>query len=87
MSFDPLAIVARAEEAPSDVEAQCDAADLEVINGRSAEALDRLLGLAAESSPEDRDRIRVRLLELFEIIGRTDPVVLKARRRLATVLF
>ena len=87
MSFDPEAIVARASVDPNDVEAQLDAADLEVINGRSAEALDRLLGLAAESSPEDRDRIRVRLLELFEIIGRTDPVVLKARRRLATVLF
>jgi putative thioredoxin len=87
MSFDPEAIVARASVDPNDVEAQLDAADLEIINGRSAEALDRLLGLAAESTPEDRDRIRVRLLELFEIIGRTDPVVLKARRRLATVLF
>ncbi|HQD21182.1 MAG TPA: tetratricopeptide repeat protein [Arachnia sp.] len=87
MSFDPEAIVARASVDPNDVEAQLDAADLEIINGRSAEALDRLLSLAAESTPEDRDRIRVRLLELFEIIGRTDPVVLKARRRLATVLF
>ena len=87
MTFEALAIVARAEESPDDVDAQLDAADLEIINGRSAEALDRLLGLAAESTPEDRDRIRVRLLELFEIIGRTDPLVLKARRRLATVLF
>lgn len=87
MTFDALAIVSRAEESPDDVDAQLDAADLEIINGRSAEALDRLLGLAAEATPEDRDRIRVRLLELFEIIGRTDPVVLKARRRLATVLF
>ena len=87
MSFDPEAIVARASVDPNDVEAQLDAADLEIINGRSAEALDRLLSLAAESTPEDRDRIRVRLLELFEIIGRTDPLVLKARRRLATVLF
>ncbi|HMS37765.1 MAG TPA: tetratricopeptide repeat protein [Arachnia sp.] len=87
MTFDPSAIVARAEGAPDDIDAQFDAADLEIINGRSAGALDRLLGLAAESTPEDRDRIRVRLLELFEIIGRTDPIVLKARRRLATVLF
>jgi putative thioredoxin len=87
MTFDPSAIVARAQGAPDDIDAQFDAADLEIINGRSAEALDRLLGLAAESTPEDRDRIRVRLLELFEIIGRTDPIVLKARRRLATVLF
>ena len=53
----------------------------------SNQAFDRLLGLAAEVTPEERDRIRVRLLELFEIAGRTDQVVLKARRRLATVLF
>ncbi|WP_077351984.1 tetratricopeptide repeat protein [Tessaracoccus flavescens] len=87
MSFDPEAIVAAAAERPDDVQAQFDAADLEVINGRYEEAFDRLLGLVAEVAPEDRDPIRLRLLELFEIAGRTEPVVLKARRRLASVLF
>lgn len=87
MSFDPEAIVAAAAEKPDDVQAQFDAADLEVINGRYEEAFDRLLGLVAEVAPEDRDPIRLRLLELFEIAGRTEPVVLKARRRLASVLF
>ncbi|WP_331715863.1 tetratricopeptide repeat protein [Tessaracoccus coleopterorum] len=67
--------------------AQFDAADLEIINGRYEEALDRLLGLAAELPADERDPVRLRLLELFEVIGRTDKVVLKARRRLATVLF
>ena len=49
----------------------------------------RFSGVLYTADPvgEDRDTIRVRLLELFEIIGRTDPIVLKARRRLATVLF
>ena len=87
MSFDPEAIVADAAEKPDDVQAQFDAADLEVINGRYEEAFDRLLGLVAEVAPEDRDPIRLRILELFEIAGRTEPVVLKARRRLASVLF
>lgn len=87
MSFDPEAIVAAAAEKPDDVQAQFDAADLEVINGRYEEAFDRLLGLVAEVAPEDRDPIRLRILELFEIAGRTEPVVLKARRRLASVLF
>ena len=87
MSFDPEAIVAAAAEQPDDVQAQFDAADLEVINGRYEEAFDRLLGLVAEVAPEDRDPIRLRILELFEIAGRTEPVVLKARRRLASVLF
>lgn len=86
-SFDPAAIVDRANANPEDLAAQLDAADLEIISGRYAEAFERLLGLASQSGPEDRDTIRVRLLELFEVVGRTDPAVLKARRRLATVLF
>ena len=64
-----------------------EAADLEVINGSYEAAFDRLLGVAAEVGPEERDTIRVRILELFEIVGRTDPTVLKARRKLATILF
>ncbi|MFD0867134.1 tetratricopeptide repeat protein, partial [Tessaracoccus lubricantis] len=86
-SFDALEIVERAGADPDDLAAQFDAADLEVINGRYEEAFDRLLGLAAESDADQRDQIRVRLLELFEVAGRTEPVVLKARRRLASVLF
>lgn len=86
-SFDPQSIVAKAAAEPTNTEAQLDAADLEVINGRFEEAFDRLLGLAAEMPAEDRDPIRVRLLELFEVAGRAEPVVLKARRRLASVLF
>ncbi|MBB1483437.1 tetratricopeptide repeat protein [Tessaracoccus sp. MC1865] len=86
-TFNPAEIVARAAAQPDDVAAQLDAADLEIINGRYEEAFDRLLGLAAESDEEQRDAIRVRLLELFEVVGRTEKVVLKARRRLASVLF
>ncbi|MHA7860669.1 co-chaperone YbbN [Tessaracoccus sp. Y36] len=86
-TFNPAEIVARAAAQPDDVAAQLDAADLEVINGRYEEAFDRLLGLAAESDEEQRDAIRVRLLELFEVVGRAEKVVLKARRRLASVLF
>lgn len=87
MAFDPAAIVRDAAALPGDVSAQLAAADLEVIQGASAEAFDRLLGLAGELPAEDREPIRLRLLELFEVVGRTDPLVLKARRRLSTVLF
>lgn len=86
-AFDAPAIVKKAAEHADDVDAQFDAADLEVINGHYEAAFDRLLGLASEVDAEERDRIRLRLLELFEIAGRAEPVVLKARRRLATVLF
>ncbi|MBB1509068.1 tetratricopeptide repeat protein [Tessaracoccus sp. MC1756] len=86
-TFNPAEIVERAAAQPDDVAAQLDAADLEIINGRYEEAFDRLLGLAAESDEEQRDAIRVRLLELFEVVGRAERVVLKARRKLASVLF
>ena len=86
-SFDGAAVVRTAAEHPGDVAAQLDAADLEVIQGEYASAFDRLLGLATEVGPDERETIRVRLLELFEVAGRTSPEVLKARRRLTTVLF
>lgn len=85
--FNPEEIVRRANADDGDVAAQLDAADLEIISGRYEEAFDRLLGLAAGVPAEERDGIRIRLLELFEVVGRAEPVVLKARRRLASVLF
>jgi putative thioredoxin len=38
-------------------------------------------------SGEERNRVRVRLLELFETLGNSDERVLKARRDLMTALF
>lgn len=87
LGFDAARVVERAAGAPDDVAAQLDAADLEVIQGAYEAAFDRLLGLAAEKSSEEREPIRLRLLELFEVVGRTDPVVGRARRRLSSVLF
>lgn len=84
--FDPAQVVENAGK-EEDLDAQLQAADLEVIQGANEQALDRLLDFAATASPEDKETIRVRILELFEVIGRTEPVVLAARRRLATVLF
>lgn len=84
--FDPAQVVANASN-EDDLQAQLNAADLEVIQGANEQALERLLDFAASASPEDKETVRVRVLELFEVIGRTDPIVLAARRRLATVLF
>jgi Thioredoxin domain-containing protein len=36
---------------------------------------------------EERDRARLRLLDLFVVVGDDDPRVLKARRDLASALF
>ena len=87
LSFEPEQIVARANADDADVSAALDAADLEVINGDYEGAFNRLLEVGAKVDAADREQVRLRLLELFEIVGRTDPLVLKARRRLATILF
>lgn len=85
--FDAAAVVADASAKPDDLAAQLRAADLEIIQGASEAAFDRLLGLGAVVGADEREMIRLRILELFEVVGRTDPVVLAARRRLSTLLF
>ncbi len=86
MSFNPAKIVERAKDA-DDVDAQLDAADLEIINGDASGGFDRLISVLRDTSGDDRERVRVRLLELFETVGASDPAVLKARRNLSTALF
>ncbi|HET9127053.1 MAG TPA: tetratricopeptide repeat protein [Propionibacteriaceae bacterium] len=86
MAFDPQQVVARAAD-PDDVDAQLDAADLELINGQPEAAFARLIDVIRDTSGDERERVRVRLLELFETVGRTDPSVLAARRALSTALF
>ena len=78
---------ATAEAAPDDVEAQMVLADLELVEGEVQIALDRLVGLVRRTSGEERDAVRVRLLELFEVLDPADEIVSKARRALSTALF
>lgn len=83
--LDPQETLTRAAD-PADVDAQLDAADLELVQGQVGEAFDRLLSVVRRGGPA-RDTARVRLLELFETVGGTDPRVVKARRDLMTALF
>lgn len=88
MSFNPEEIITRSQAEPDNVDVQLEAADLELINGAPAAAFDRILELIRENrEPEVRERLRVRILELFDAVGKTDPAVLKARRKLSTALF
>ncbi|MDG2497662.1 MAG: tetratricopeptide repeat protein [Aquiluna sp.] len=61
-------------------------ADQMLIAGNAAGSLAVLLD-AFEMATDRRDEIRDRLLELFILIGDSEPEVLAARRRLATMLF
>lgn len=69
-----------------DVDAQLVAADLQMILGDAEGAFARLINVIRHQ-PSDRDRVRVRLLELFEMRGNADPAVNKARRDLMSALF
>ncbi|MGO4955843.1 co-chaperone YbbN [Luteococcus sp. Sow4_B9] len=85
--FDPQIIVTTANAEPQNWSVQMDAADLELINGDPAAAFDRLLQIIRETRDEEREAARLRLLELFDVVGKTDKSVLKARRQLSTALF
>jgi putative thioredoxin len=47
----------------------------------------RLIETVRRTAGDDRETVRVRLLELFEVIGADDPRVVTARSALARVLF
>ncbi|AUG79731.1 thioredoxin [Kitasatospora sp. MMS16-BH015] len=85
--FDPQAVRAAAAADPKDVAAQLDAADLDLVGGHVEDAFGRLVSTVGRTFGEDRDAARVRLLELFEVIGPEDPRVTAARQALARVLF
>jgi putative thioredoxin len=78
---------ARADAAPDDVDAQLAAADLLIAGNDVPGALDRLLKTVARTAGDDRERVRKRLLEFFDLLGPDDPRVAAARRELARSLF
>lgn len=76
-----------AAERPDDVDAQLLVADLDVSGGHVDDAFARLLDLIRASHGDERDRIREHLIELFTVVGVSDPRVAAARRSLATALY
>ena len=83
----PADTLARAEAAPDDVVLQLAAADAELAENRVEASFDRLIGLIRRLRGEDRDPVRNRLVEYFELLGPDDPRVGPARRNLANALF
>lgn len=85
--LDPGAARKNAADNPGDVAAQIAAADLDLVGGHVQDAFGRLVETVRRTAGEDRDAARLRLLELFEVIGADDPRVTAARQALARVLF
>jgi putative thioredoxin len=86
-SYDQARSRRDAAERPADVQAQIAVADIDLASGRIEEAFDRLLGVVRRTSGEDRDRARVHLVSLFDILPPRDPRVTKARSTLSALLF
>ncbi|MCC3651604.1 MULTISPECIES: tetratricopeptide repeat protein [Streptomyces] len=84
---DPQAARKAAADNPADVDAQIAAADLDLVGGHVEDAFGRLVETVRRAAGDERERARLRLLELFEVIGADDPRVTKARTALARVLF
>lgn len=84
---DAEALRSAAAQEPDNVDAQLAVADLDMSGGHVEDAFNRLIRLISRTFGEDRERIRVRLLDLFEIAGPADPRVTKARSALARALF
>ncbi|MDR2373083.1 MAG: tetratricopeptide repeat protein [Bifidobacteriaceae bacterium] len=63
------------------------AADQDVAAGQFAVGFGRLLEALRAAGPEDTERLRLRLLDLFEVAGPDEPAVAQARRRLTALLF
>jgi putative thioredoxin len=84
---DLAAARAAAADRPDDIEAQFLVADLDVSGGHVEDAFGRLIELVKRLTGDDRENVRVRLVELFTVVGTSDPRVSQARRALASALF
>ena len=85
--MDPQQVRKNAAEKPADAEAQIAGADLDLAGGHVEDAFGRLIETVRRTAGDDRDAVRRRLLELFEVVGTDDPRVVDARRALARALF
>ncbi|MBE4694899.1 tetratricopeptide repeat protein [Brevibacterium casei] len=84
---DPAELIAAADADPKDVDAAMAAADAQVVTGDPAGAFSRLISLIRTSTGDQKEALRLRVLDLFEIVGPDDPAVAKARTSLMRALF
>ncbi|MFF2850562.1 tetratricopeptide repeat protein [Streptomyces sp. NPDC058001] len=85
--MDPQQVRKDAADRPADAVAQIAAADLDLMGGHIEDAFGRLVDTVRRTAGDDRDAVRLRLLELFEVVGADDPRVATARKALARALF
>jgi len=85
--YDRAKVRRAAQEQPDDPDAQAKAADLELANGDIDASFSRLLGVIGRTAGQDRDKARLHLLGLFDVLPPRDSRVVKARGKLSSLLF
>jgi putative thioredoxin len=86
-SYDRAKVLREAEENPDDPDAQARVADIDVAMNKVEDGFGRLLNTVRRTSGEERNRARLHLLQLFDVLPPRDPRVTKARATLSSLLF
>lgn len=81
----PAEAIAAADASPADLDLARIAADVELAQGQSEAAFERLLVVVRSAA--DKAPARQALVELFALVGDGDPTVKAARTKLANALF
>jgi putative thioredoxin len=84
---EPAAASRAAAAHPEDIDAQLLVADFAMAGGDAEQAFDRVLAVVKRTSGEDRNKARLRLLDLFDVLPPDDDRVKKARTQLTLLLF
>ena len=79
--------LARGAVESTDIELQMKCADIEIALGEYQSAFDRLIEVVRGTSGDDRKAVREHLVGLFLLIDPADPILVDARKRLASALF
>lgn len=85
--LDATAVREAAAQNPTDVAAQTQVADLDLLGGHVEDAFARLIDLVRATAGDERTAAREHLIGLFDIIGAADERVKKARTALMSALY
>lgn len=80
-------LTAAVEADPADHQARFDLAAALQANGQTEEAVDQLLELFRRDREWNEEAARAQLFTIFDALKPTDPIVLKGRRKLSSMIF
>ena len=85
--LDPIETSKQADLDLGNLELQIQAADCEIAQGDFARASERLIGVIKLTTGDEKKKVRDHLLVLFTLVDPEDPLLAKARQKLASALF